>query len=144
MLRLIILILLFASQPALAADLWKKDCDEDLSWALDTNLLDVELAFDRSGKFDNRVPRTLGAENALCIDELIAAAEQYDWQEYKKYRQKFIAELKWVRDLFRGDMGVVYRLAENYRDHDDGILDKTLSLFFLHWAADNKYPPRRI
>jgi len=141
MLRLTILILLFTSQPVLAADLWKKDCDEDLSWALEIDLINLEVAFDRSGKFDNRIPRRLGAENALCIDELIAVAEQYDWQEHKKYRQEFIAELKWGRDLFRGDMGVVYRLAENYRDHDDGILDKTLALFFRQWAADKKYPP---
>lgn len=141
MLRLAFLLLLLTSQPVLAANLWEKDCDEDMVWAVEINLINLGVAFERSGKFDIRLPRKIGLENALCIDELIAVAEQNDWGRYKKFHQKFVEELKWLKDLLVGDMGVVYRLARIYKDRDDGILDKTLSMFFLQWAADKKYPP---
>lgn len=141
MFRLALMILLFSSQPLWAAGMWEKACEKDLASALETNLIGLDVAHDRSGQFDNRLPRKLGIKYALCIDELIALAGQKKWGKKENYRQRYIAELKWVRDLLHGDMEEVHRQAKIYQDRDDGILDKTLSLFFLQWAADKKHPP---
>ncbi len=140
MLRLTILILLFTSQPVLAADMWDKACERDLAWALNISVDGLDEVYDRSGEFDNRFPRKLGAEYAPCIDELIAITEQNDWGRKEKYRQRFMDELKWVRDLLKGDMGEVYRQAESYRERNNGNLNKILAILLHQWAVEKKYP----
>jgi TPR repeat protein len=141
MLRLAFLFLVLTSLPVSAADMWKKACEEDLVRAMEINLSGLDAAYDRNGKFDNRLPRKLGAAYAPCIEKLITIAEQWNWGRKEKYRQRFIAELMWVRDLLRGDMAEVHRQAKFYRDRNRGPLDKILAILLHQWAVEKKYPP---
>ncbi|MHA1598802.1 MAG: hypothetical protein ACTSV1_08780 [Alphaproteobacteria bacterium] len=141
MLRLALMIFLLSYQPLWAAGMWEKACDEDLAEALETNLIGLDVAYDRSDKFDNKVPKLLGIQYAPCVDELIGIDEKRNWVRKGIYRQRYIVELKWVRDLLKGDIKDVYRQAEFYRKQNGGPLEEHIALLLHQWAVEKKYLP---
>jgi TPR repeat protein len=119
----------------------KKACEERLDWALERIVGMLEDSDELDLKLVARLPRYLGVEYSLCIDELIASSKQLDWGRNKIHQHEFIAELKWTRDLLKGGVEDVYRQAKFYQDRNSGELDRISAFIFHHWAAMNSYTP---
>ena len=129
-----------AGAPALA-DMWTNACQGDLAAAIDTEIVGLQAYLDAKGTFDATAPRKIGVQHALCIDGVIAVAEQRKWWLLKNCREAYIDELRWTRDLLRGDMSDVYRLAQFYMQRNRDTLDQHLAFMLRQWAVRNHYPP---
>jgi hypothetical protein len=139
-------MIVFLAQPSWAGSTWEKACEKDLTKVVENQarlyagVLKYNVFKDHPLIRRAAIPRTLGAEHALCIDRLITATEQVDWQHMAKFKQGFTAELLWVRDLLKGDLKELYRQAKYYQtfnEYDSAVL---LSIFLRRWARYQKFP----
>ncbi|MBL6927818.1 MAG: hypothetical protein ISR44_01490 [Rhodospirillales bacterium] len=147
MLALVFLITLLATQPTLARDYSKTPCEEDLGEVLELSVSMFDTHRGAHPGQANFTARSMGVEYALCIDELISLARQYDMSRRSFAKKDFIAELEWVRNLFNREMSEIYRQAKIYESiAGEGNASTRASASIigtrLHlWAMKHKYPP---
>lgn len=134
-------MILFSIQPALASDFFEEPCQEDLSKVVkhEVGMFDLQTEF--YPYQPNLRARKFGVTHALCIDELIRRAKKIDMSRLPLAQKYFVTELEWVRDLFKGDMGELYRQAKYYSAQNDKGHASSIGLYLRIWATDHKYAP---